>query len=354
MSAVMTEQNVSPATLTVRRADDADLAAWNAFVFEQADATFFHRFEWNEVLARAFGHKHHYVLAERDGVIEGVLPLAHVNSRLFANALISTPFCVYGGVVARSDDAYRALLDHACGLADGMGVDYLECRNLVQREPEWPSKDLYVTFRKEISPDGEENLRAVPRKQRAMIRKGIKAGLVASVESDVDTLYRCYSESVRNLGTPVFSKRYLQVLSDVFGEDCEITVIRKGDVAVAAVMSFFFRNEVLPYYGGGTVEARSVMGNDFMYWSVMEQARERGLTLFDYGRSKVDTGAYRFKKHWGFEPQPMSYEYHLSGMDAMPDLSPNNPKYKLFIGLWQKLPLPISQRLGPYLARSLG
>jgi len=233
-------------------------------------------------------------------------------------------------------------------------VDYLECRNMVAREPSWPSKDLYVTFQKEISPDSETNLLAIPKKQRAMVRKGIKAGLTATVENDVTTLYRCYSESVRNLGTPVFGKKYLEILADVFGDDCQIMVIRNGDSPVAAVMSFFFRNQVLPYYGGGTLEARAVKGNDFMYWSVMESARERGLTLFDFGRSKVDTGAYRFKKHWGFEPQPMSYEYYLSGLDSMPDLSPNNPKYKLFIGLWQKLPLGISQRLGPWLARSLG
>ncbi|MFK8017447.1 MAG: FemAB family XrtA/PEP-CTERM system-associated protein [Gammaproteobacteria bacterium] len=347
-------QETSESPVTVHIASDADAARWNGFVDAAPTATFFHRYEWTSVLRRAFGHRSYYLYAERDGQIEGILPLAHVNSRLFSNALISTPFCVYGGVVATNDDAYRELLARGCALADELGVDYLECRNMVAREPSWPSKDLYVTFQKDISPDSETNLLAIPKKQRAMVRKGIKAGLTATVENDVSTLYRCYSESVRNLGTPVFGKKYLEVLADVFGDDCQIMVIRNGDSPVAAVMSFFFRNQVLPYYGGGTLEARAVKGNDFMYWSVMESARERGLTLFDFGRSKVDTGAYRFKKHWGFEPQPMSYEYYLSGLDSMPDLSPNNPKYKLFIGLWQKLPLGISQRLGPWLARSLG
>ncbi|MEO1574824.1 MAG: peptidoglycan bridge formation protein FemAB, partial [Pseudomonadota bacterium] len=204
----MSNAEHAPAALTVRTASDSDRDAWNAFVDAQADATFFHRFEWREVLARAFGHKDYYLLVERDGRVEGILPLAHVNSRLFANALISTPFCVYGGVVAASDEAYRALIEHACELADSLGVDYLECRNLVAREPSWPSKDLYVTFRKEILPDSEANLLAIPKKQRAMVRKGIKAGLVATVEDSVDTLYDCYSQSVRNLGTPVFGKSY--------------------------------------------------------------------------------------------------------------------------------------------------
>jgi FemAB-related protein (PEP-CTERM system-associated) len=355
MNAVLSETSPSLAAPAIRVAATSDAAVWNDYVLAHDDATFFHRIEWREVLARAFGHQSYYLIAEDgDGAVVGVLPLAHVKSRLFSNALISTPFCVYGGVLASNDGAYKALLDHACGLADELGVDYLECRNMTTREPDWPSKDLYVTFRKEILPDSEANLLAIPKKQRAMVRKGIKAGLTATVEDNVDTLYRCYSESVRNLGTPVFGSDYLSILADVFGDDCEITVIRNGDSPVAAVMSFFFKNQVLPYYGGGTLEARAVKGNDFMYWSVMEQARERGLTLFDYGRSKVGTGAFRFKKHWGFEPQPMSYEYHLSGLDAMPDLSPNNPKYKMFIGMWQRLPLGLSQRLGPWLARSLG
>jgi FemAB-related protein (PEP-CTERM system-associated) len=344
----------APRPLTLHTAVDDDRERWNTFVQSQPDATFFHRYEWREVLQRAFGHRSYYLIAQRDGLIEGILPLAHVRSRLFSNALISTPFCVYGGVVAATPEAYRELVDRACHLADELGVDYLECRNLVARETSWPAKDLYVTFRKEILPDSEANLLAIPKKQRAMVRKGIKAGLEASVEDDVDTLYRCYSESVRNLGTPVFAKRYLEILAQVFGSDCEVTVIRNGATPVAAVMSFFFRNEVLPYYGGGTLEARAVKGNDFMYWSVMESARKKGLTMFDYGRSKVGTGAYRFKKHWGFEPQPLSYEYFLSAIDQMPDLSPNNPKYKMFIGMWQRLPLALSQRVGPFLAKSLG
>lgn len=348
----MTSPSVAP--VSIQTAGDGDRARWNEFVNAQEDATFFHRFEWSDVLREAFGHRSYYLIAERDGDLVGILPLAHVKSRLFSNALISTPFCVYGGVVATDDEAYQALLSHACNLADDLGVDYLECRNMVAREPDWPAKNLYVTFRKEILPESDANLLAIPKKQRAMVRKAIKLGLTASSERDIDTLYRCYSESVRNLGTPVFAKNYLAILARIFGDDCDVTVIRNGDTPVAAVMSFFFRNQVLPYYGGGTLEARAVKGNDFMYWSVMENARERGLTLFDFGRSKEGTGAYRFKKHWGFEPQSMSYEYHLSALDSMPDLSPNNPKYKLFIGMWQKLPLSLSQRLGPWLARSLG
>ncbi len=283
-----------------------------------------------------------------------MLPLAHVRSLLFGNALVSTPFCVYGGIVASDADAFQALETAACDLARRLNVDYLELRNRARRHPEWPCKDLYVTFRKAIDPDAEKNMLAIPRKQRAMVRKGIKEELRAEVDETVDRHYDMYSESLRNLGTPVFGRTYLQVLKDVFGEHCDIVTILKGDRAVASVLNFYFRDEVLPYYGGGTNEARAVAGNDYMYWAVMERAREKGCRLFDYGRSKRGTGAFDFKTHWGFEPEPLYYEYFLVRQKEMPNLSPTNPKYGKAIDLWRRLPLRLTQWIGPPVAKYLG
>jgi FemAB-related protein (PEP-CTERM system-associated) len=163
-----------------------------------------------------------------------------------------------------------------------------------------------------------------------------------------------YSESLRNLGTPVFSRRYLETLRDVFGRACDIVTILKGDSAVASVLNFYFRDEVLPYYGGGTQQARAVAGNDFMYWQVMERAREKGCRIFDYGRSKKGTGAYDFKTYWGFEPEPLYYEYYLVKRREMPNLSPTNPKFSKAIELWRKMPLKLTQLVGPPVAKYLG
>ena len=327
---------------------------WDAFVAAAPEATFFHRAGWADVIERAFGHRTHYLYAEEGGAIAGVLPLVEMRSMLFGHALVSTPFCVYGGVAATSASARAALTDAACALARELGVSYLELRNRTPQNPDWPTKHLYVTFRKAIEADDGRNLAAIPRKQRAMVRKGIDAGLVAAPESGVEQLYACYAESVRNLGTPVFGRRYLEVLADVFRPDCEVLVVRHAGEAVAAVMSFYFRDEVMPYYGGGLDRARDLKANDFMYWEVMKRAAARGVRLFDYGRSKLDTGSYSFKKHWGFEPEPLHYEYYLVKAQAMPDLSPKNPKYRVFIEGWKRLPMPVATRLGPCLARYLG
>ena len=340
--------------LVVRAMERDDRERWDAFVESAADGTFFHLAGWQDVLERAFGHRTYFLLAEEDGAVCGVLPLARVKSWLFGDALSSLPFCVYGGPVARDATARNALVSRACEIADELGVDHLEFRSREPCRPDWPAKDLYVTFRRAISDSDDDNMKAIPRKQRAMVRKGIKAGLTSVRDDDVASLYQCYSESVRNLGTPVFSARYLEILAEVFGERVEITRVLNGDVAAAAVLSFRFRDEILPYYGGGGVHARGLAANDFLYWEVMRRAAAEGIKVFDYGRSKRDTGSYRFKKHWGFEPEPLHYEYYLVRSKAMPNLSPTNPKYRLFIAVWKRLPLFLSRMLGPRLARYLG
>lgn len=342
-------------TPSVREMSEQDAQRWDEFVQDCPGATFFHRAGWRQVIERAFGHRCYYLLVETGGRIDGVLPLAHIQSRLFGNALISTPFCVYGGIAARTGAARRALTDAVQGLARGLGVDYLELRNVRRQEHDWPCKDdLYVTFRKAIDPDPEKNMLGIPRKQRAMVRKGMKAGLVSELDDGVDRFYEAYARSVHTLGTPVYAKRYFTILREVFGEDCEILTVTKDRRPVSSVMNFYFRDEVLPYYGGGPAEARELKANDFMYWEVMRRACERGVRLFDYGRSKVGTGSYSFKKNWGFEPQPLYYEYLLVKARAVPEVNPLNPKYRMFIELWKRMPFALSKLIGPYIVKNLG
>lgn len=338
----------------IRRLDAANAARWEAFVAACPEATFFHRAGWQTVIERAFGHRAHFIYAESDGAISGVLPLVEIKSVLFGHSLVSLPFCVYGGIAATRDDARQALDARAQSLAAELGVGHLEYRNLSRRHSDWHCKDLYVTFRKAITADDDTNMNAIPRKQRAMVRKGIKAGLVGEIDQDIERFYIAYATSVRNLGTPVFSRRYFELLRKTFGEDCEVLSILKDNQVVASVMSFYFRDEVLPYYGGGTLAARAVAGNDFMYWDLMRRAAARGCRVFDFGRSKRETGAFDFKKNWGFEPQPLYYETQLHRAAAVPDHNPLNPKYQRFIKVWQRLPLPVANRLGPLIVRNLG
>jgi FemAB-related protein (PEP-CTERM system-associated) len=337
----------------VKRLTPGDETRWDDFVRHNSEGTFYHLSAWQSVIGTHLGHPTYYLYVEQGGRIDGVLPLARVKSMLFGDALISLPFLVYGGPVSNSDESNDALIDHAKSLAEEFGVDYLELRN---RRPltDWPTKNNYVTFRRAIEPDVEANLMAIPRKQRAVIRKAIKTGLVAEFDERTDRLYDILSECKRNLGTPFFSGKYLSFIKDIFGDDCEILTVLHDGEALTSVMSFRFRNEILPYYGGGGMAARRFGANDFMYWKVLENACEQGVEVFDFGRSRKDTGPYNFKKYWGFEPEQLSYEFYLVKSKEMPKTDPSSGKYQKFINAWSRLPLPLARMIGPPLARLLG
>jgi len=212
-----------------------------------------------------------------------------------------------------------------------------------------------VTFRKEILPDGEANMLAIPRKQRAMVRKGIQRGLRSELDVSVDRFFALYTDNVHRHGTPAQSKRYFETLQRVFGKDVELlTVLAPDGRPVSSVLSFYFRDEVLPYYAGDVEAARDLAANDFKYWELLRRACERGLRIFDFGRSKRGTGAFAFKKNWGLEPTPLAYEYCLYRRDRIPEHNPLNPKYRVLMALWRRLPIPVANFVGPHLVKGLG
>ncbi len=346
------------APLVVRRLSSGDgmaQARWDAFAEACPEATFFHRAGWQRILCEVFGHRTHYLYAERAGVVEGILPLAQVKSLLFGNSLVSLPFAVYGGVAASNPAAAEALELEAQATARRLGVDHLEMRNLRQRHPAWPTQDLYVSFRKAIAPEVEANLQAIPRKQRAMVRKGIKNVLRSEIDADPGRFFALYADNVHRHGTPALPRRYFAALQRVFADDCEVmTVVDGSGHPLSSVLSFYFRDEVLPYYAGDAWSARELAANDFKYWELLRRSCERGLKVFDYGRSKQGTGSYAFKKNWGFEPQPLFYEYCLYRRDAIPQNNPSNARYRLLINTWRRMPIGFANWLGPFIVRNLG
>jgi FemAB-related protein (PEP-CTERM system-associated) len=328
---------------------------WDAFVMDCPEATFFHRCGWQRIMQDVFHHTSHFLYAELDGAIVGVLPLAHVKSWLFGNSLVSLPFAVYGGVASNLPAARKVLEAEAKRLATRLGVAHIEWRNVVSQHSDWPLQDLYVTFRKEIYALVADNLNAIPRKQRAMVRKGIANSLCSQLDDGVDQFHSLYAENMHRHGTPAHSKRYFSALRAEFGSDCEIlTVLGPDGHALSSVLSFYFRDEVLPYYAGDHRSARQLAANDFKYWELMRRACERQVKVFDFGRSKMGTGSYDFKKHWGFVPEPLFYEYSLLSRQDIPRNNPSNAKFKWAIEAWRKMPLSLANCLGPLVVRNIG
>jgi FemAB-related protein (PEP-CTERM system-associated) len=339
----------------VRSFRSGDERRWDDFVIAHSGGSFFHLSGWKRVIERAFRYRTYYLVADRGGTMTGVLPLSHVKSLLFGSSLISNAFAVSGGPIATDDESLRMLESEAVRLMEGLAVPVLEMRDFSASRADWLSKsNLYAVFRRALDPSIEGNLKAIPRKQRAMVRKGIRNGLRSEIDDGVDRLYRVYAESVRNLGTPVFAKRYFRILREEFSTCSDIVTVSYNERAVASVLNFYFRDEVLPFYGGGVRKARALAANDFMYWEVMRRACEAGYRIFDFGRSKIGTGSYAFKCNWGFRATPLAYQFRVVRGCSVPDLNPLNPKFAVFIAAWKRLPLPVTTRLGPLIVKGIG
>lgn len=331
---------------------------WDAYVRAHVQGTAFHLAAWQRTIHASFGHRPLHLAALWPGTdkIAGVLPLFLVHSRLFGRMLISTPQAAYGGVLASSASVADALIKRAKEIAGRELVQFMELRNsgAALADPSLAAKDLYVTFRQELWPDPDQNFLAIPRKTRAAARTGIENGLEFKIDQiGVDEFYRIYSRSVRDLGTPVFPKRIFINGAREFGESCKIFSVHWNGKPIAAVWTLFYRDEVLPYYGGSLREYNWLNPNNFMYWMLIKYGCESGCRIFDFGRSKKGTGSFDFKKRWGMVMSDLPYQYYLVRRKSLPDISPLNPRFSAVIRLWRTLPLPIANALGPAISRHL-
>lgn len=348
---------------TVRLADLSqpdEVLRIEAFVAAQPQATPFHRPAWLKAVARGTGNAAMALLAERGGAIAGYLPLNAIHSPIFGRLLASSGFAVGGGALVDNAASLPALLTATEELAGRLSTPTIELRggDLPEGREGWSiRRDAHCGFVRPLAADDEAELLAIPRKQRAEVRKGLANDFAVSVGNGADDRaahYAVYAESVRNLGTPVFPRALFEAVLDAFGADADILTVRHEGRPVASVLSLYHAGAVMPYWGGGTRGARALRANDRMYFELMGHARRRGCTRFDFGRSKTGSGAYDFKRNWGFEPEPLAYATWTAPGEEARDADPTSAKHRLQIAVWQRLPLALANRLGPLIARGLG
>lgn len=340
--------------------DQRDRMRLRAFLDAHPEATAFHRPEWIAAVARGTGNAALALLAERNGVIVGYLPLVDVASRLFGRALVSSGFAVGGGIVCDDPMVAERLVHAVEAEAAVRHCQAVELRGGVlpaDRQGWSIVSHSHCGFVAPLHADPDAQLQAIPRKQRAEVRKGLAGDLAVTAgtgPSDRDAHYAVYSESVRNLGTPVFPRRLFGEVLDAFGDDADILTIRHQGKPVASVLSLYHRGAVMPYWGGGTRAARQLRANDRMYFELMLHARRRGCERFDFGRSKTGSGAWHYKRNWGFEPMPLAYAHWTSPGAKPRNINPDDDSYGAKVALWKRLPLPLANLVGPRIARGLG
>ena len=340
--------------IEIRQAGDSDAHEWEAVVAGHPESTFFHRVGWRPFLCSQLGFEDHSLCAFRDGRLAGLLPLLRVRSRLFGDSLTSLPFCSYGGPLAADPTIEDALVGAAVALGERFHVDRVELRGLRSFRSAAPRQDLYSTFRGPI-PAQLESMKGIPQKRRNVVRRAASLGLKASTGRDADRFFDLYAENARAHGTPALGRRFFGALVDAFAQECDILFVTDASGRdLSAILNFYHAGEVLAYFAGEVAAARETNANDFKYWSLMMHAEGRGCSRFDFGRSKAETGSFRFKRLWGFEPQPLHYEFPYLPSGTVPENNPMNPKYRAAIAAWRRLPRFVVDRLGPMLVTGLG
>ncbi len=327
--------------------------AWDEYVRAHAHGTPFHLTAWKNSIAQTFRYRPYYFGAWNGAELCGVLPLFLVRNVVIGKALISSPFAVYGGILADSAEAREGLYRQAAKLGQELRVNHVEFRNGDASQCVGGSNiTRYVTYTQEIGADDEAILEQIPRKTRYMVRKSLKHGLVSCHHREsIDVFERMYSKNLQRLGTPAFPREHFRNLLQHFGKDADLCEVSSGDRVVAAVMSFHFRGQILPYYGASDVDANELSPNNFMYYDLMCWARRQGIAKFDFGRSKKESGSNDFKSRWGMQERDLPYEMLLVNRKELPNFTPNNPMFAWPIKVWQKLPLGLTRVVGPSLVR---
>jgi FemAB-related protein (PEP-CTERM system-associated) len=327
--------------------------AWDDFVLRHPYGSSFHLTPWKIALESVFHYKPLYLLASGSGAIQAVLPLFLIDNFLMGKVLISSPFAVYGGILSVSEEASEALRESIIRLGKDLGVQYIELRNAYpQQSLGFSPVNRYVTFTQTVEPrDEEQLLAALPKKTRNMVRKACKNAYSVRNTRRLDTFEDLISRSYRRLGTPCFPSRWFSVLVQAFGDLVDVREVMLNDAVVAVSMNFFFRDQMHTFYAASDPEYLHYAPNNYLYFDHLLWAGNNGYRVFDFGRSKLDTGTFEFKKHWATEMRELPYEILLGARKDLPNFTPKNEKFSLAIRTWQKLPLPVTRVLGPRLIR---
>src|SRR6266576_119147 len=334
---------------------DADKSGWDSFVDSAKDATAYHQFRWRDVITKSFGHKCYYLAAiDENGIWHGILPLIHMRSNIFGNFLISVPFVNYGGLVCSNDAAACLLLGEAERLRRSIKARHVELRHWKQGLDGLPTKQHKVTMILNLAADEESQWKVFSAKLRNQIRKAQKSGLklVIGQQELLEGFYQVFACNMRDLGTPVYSKRFFRNILAAFPDTTRILAVYHEKRMVAAGMATWFRDTLEIPWASSLGEYKTLCPNNMLYWEAIRFAIAKGFRKLDFGRSTPHEGTYNFKKQWGAEPMQLYWQYLLDEGAAMPHLSPSNPRYQAAIRVWQKLPVSLTKLLGPLIVQN--
>ncbi|RMH60186.1 MAG: FemAB family PEP-CTERM system-associated protein [Calditrichaeota bacterium] len=335
---------------------EKDWQAWDAYVARHPGGTIYHTSAWYHIITRHFKKRVFYLAAEEGGALHGVLPLVHFKSPLFGKFMVSVPYVNYGGLLADNATAEQQLIREAAALRQKLGADFVELRDVEEKDYNLPVKSHKVTFYLDLPDDPDTLMASFKAKLRSQIRRPMKDGITAEVGGMelLNDFYDVFSHNMRDLGTPVYSKGLFKTILEETPENSRIVIVRskEGQAIGGAFVHGYKQRLEIPW--ASTLRAFNRLSpNMLMYWEVLRYAIEAGYKQFDFGRCSRDSGTYRFKKQWGSTEHPLYWYYILPEGEELPEINPDNPKYRMAINLWQKLPVPITKMIGPSIIKHL-
>ena len=336
--------------------DETTIERWGHYVERVGGGTLFHHPLWSQAVEKVFDHRPLHLVAARNGQVVGVLPLMEVRSFLAGRLLVSVPYGTHGGILAEDDEARDALAAEALQLVRQRDARLLDLRSAHADVPGLARNDRYFGFVRGLPQRSDELGAYLPRKARAAARQAREREQLTPRHDAalLPLVWRLYARNMRRLGSINYPLAFFAELVDKLGERAWITTVWRGEQPVAGLLSFVFRDTVMPYAVGVDERLRCTGAANLLYLTVMERAVERGLRQFDFGRSRKDNaGPCAFKCNQGFEPRVLGYQYHVPPGRTAPNLTPANPRFRLARRLWRHLPLSLTRPLGSWLSRSI-
>lgn len=327
---------------------------WRAFVEAAPGATLGHALPLLSVITQSLGHQDRSLVAERAGQVCGVLPIVLLSHWFFGTYHVSLPWLDYGGILADDPETCCHLLDAAVSQARGDGASFIELRSVERVRSDLPTREDKVTLLLRLGLP-ESVWRRLDAKVRNQVRKAQRAGLRCQFgrEDLLPAFYHVFARNMRDLGTPVWGMELFRTILAVFSKESEVAVVWQGRHAIAAGLTIAFKDRVVMPSASALREFRPLCPNNLLYWEVIKRASERGYETFDFGRCTIGSSTFQFKKQWGAAVVPLYWQYVLLGRTDIPRLNPSNPRFKIFIEAWKRLPIGVATWLGPRIVRHL-
>ena len=378
-------------SIEIKTITPSDASAWDDYVNTHPQATLYHLSGWKHVIEKTYGHKTYYLMVvdssklKAQSSIVGILPLVHLKHFIFGNSLISVPFFDLGGILADDEEAENILISEAIKLGQKLKANNIELRhaeplkllnNSLQEDSSTPGtpgqsckfcqkqgRSLAITTKLhkvrmllELPESSEILMKSFKSKLRSQVKRPMKDGLISKIGGLelLDNFYDIFLINMRDLGSPVHSKKLIYNVLKEFPEKAKIVAVYKDGQPLAASIIVGFKDTLENPWASSLRQFSRLNPNMLLYWTMLEYACDNGFKYFDFGRSSPDEGTYKFKKQWGSKPENLHWHnIFLNGKPISEDTDEKS-KFDKAIQYWQKLPVSVTKIIGPMIRKHIG